>query len=106
MRKLLSMIAFLGGVLMASAQENTLPLLQNVQAYEHMSLNGDWNYIVDVQEEGYYDYRMNPMRHGFFINAKPQRPEDLIEYDFDKSPTMQIPSDWNTPLLLRRNGLV
>ena len=96
MRKLLSMIAFLGGVLMASAQENTLPLLQNVQAYEHMSLNGDWNYIVDVQEEGYYDYRMNPMRHGFFINAKPQRPEDLIEYDFDKSPTMQIPSDWNT----------
>ena len=96
MRKLLSMIGFLGGVLMASAQENTLPLLQNVQAYEHMSLNGDWNYIVDVQEEGYYDYRMNPMRHGFFINAKPQRPEDLIEYDFDKSPTMQIPSDWNT----------
>ena len=96
MRKLLSMIAFLGGVLMASAQENTLPLLQNVQAYEHMSLNGDWNYIVDVQEEGYYDYRMNPMRHGFFINAKPQRPEDLIEYDFVKSPTMQIPSDWNT----------
>ena len=61
-----------------------------------MSLNGKWNYIVDVQEEGYYDYRMNPTRWGFFNNAKPQKPEDLIEYDFDKSPTMQIPSDWNT----------
>jgi beta-glucuronidase len=61
-----------------------------------MSLNGDWNYIVDVQEEGYYDYRMNPTRWGFFQNSKPQRPEDLIEYDFDKSPTMKIPSDWNT----------
>jgi beta-glucuronidase len=36
------------------------------------------------------------MRNGFFINAKPQKPEDLIEYDFDKSPTMKIPSDWNT----------
>jgi beta-glucuronidase len=83
-------------VLTASAGETVLPLLQNVQAYENMSLNGDWNYIVDVQEEGYYDYRMNPMRNGFFINAKPKRPEDLIEYDFDKSPTMQIPSDWNT----------
>ncbi len=35
-----------------------VPLLQNVQAYEGMSLNGDWHYIVDVQEEGYYDYRM------------------------------------------------
>ena len=60
------------------------------------SLNGTWHYIVDVQEEGYYDYRMKPMRNGFFINAKPQRPEDLIEYDFDKAETMQIPGDWNT----------
>ena len=81
---------------MASAQETAMPLIQNVQAYEAMSLNGEWNYIVDVQEEGYYDYRMNPMRNGFFINAKPKRPEDLIEYDFDESDVMQIPSDWNT----------
>ena len=73
-----------------------LPLIQNVNAYETMLLNGEWNYIVDVQEEGYYDYRMKPMQWGFFQNAKPQRPEDLIEYDFDKSPTMQIPGDWNT----------
>ena len=73
-----------------------LPLIQNVNAYETMSLNGEWNYIVDVQEEGYYDYRMKPMQWGFFQNAKPQRPEDLIEYDFDKSPKMRIPGDWNT----------
>ena len=96
MKKLLSTICLLGGALLASAQETALPLIQNVQAYEAMSLNGEWNYIVDVQEEGYYDYRMNPMRNGFFINAKPKRPEDLIEYDFDKSDVMQIPSDWNT----------
>ena len=96
MKKLLSTFCLLGGALMASAQETAMPLIQNVQAYEAMSLNGEWNYIVDVQEEGYYDYRMNPMRNGFFINAKPKRPEDLIEYDFDKSDVMQIPSDWNT----------
>ena len=80
----------------ASTGISALPLIQNVMAYESLSLNGEWNYIVDVQEEGYYDYRMNPTRWGFFNNAKPQRPEDLIEYDFDKSPTMQIPGDWNT----------
>lgn len=80
----------------ARAADRNLPLLQNAPAYESLSLNGTWNYIVDVQEEGYYDYRMNPTRWGFFQNAKPQKPEDLIEYDFDKSPTMQIPSDWNT----------
>ena len=97
MKKLLTTLCLLLGIqLSASAEETTLPLLQNVQAYESMSLNGDWNYIVDVQEEGFYDYRMNPMRNGFFINAKPKRPEDLIEYDFDKSDVMQIPSDWNT----------
>lgn len=97
MKKLLTtLLLAASGVLAASAANEPLPLIQNVQAYESCSLNGDWNYIVDVQEEGYYDYRMNPMRNGFFINAKPQKPEDLIEYDFDKSPTMKIPSDWNT----------
>ncbi|MBR1595099.1 MAG: beta galactosidase jelly roll domain-containing protein [Phocaeicola sp.] len=73
-----------------------VPLLGNVQHRESISLNGEWNYIVGVQEEGYYDYRMKPMNNGFFINQKPSRPEDLIEYDFDKSKSMTIPSDWNT----------
>ena len=82
--------------LMATAQAAEVPLLGNVYARQTTLLNGDWNYIVDVQEEGYYDYRMNVSRWGFFQNAKPQRPEDLIEYDFDKAPKMQIPSDWNT----------
>jgi beta-glucuronidase len=86
----------MAAVLPMNAASHEVPLIQNARAYEGMSLNGDWNYIVDVQEEGYYDYRMNPTRWGFFVNAKPQKPEDLIEYDFDKSPTMRIPSDWNT----------
>ena len=90
------LFAFVGVLLPAMAAANTLPVIQNVNAYESLSLNGAWNYIVDVQEEGYYDYRMNPTPWGFFRNAKPQKPEDLIEYDFDKSPTMQIPGDWNT----------
>jgi len=85
-----------GAVLPQVVAAESLPLIQNVNAYETMSLNGEWNYIVDVQEEGYYDYRMKPTQWGFFQNAKPQRPEDLIEYDFDKSPTMRIPGDWNT----------
>ena len=97
MKQLLTTILlFATAALPSAARDHTVPLLQNVFAYESLSLNGDWNYIVDVQEEGYYDYRMNPTPWGFFRNAKPQRPEDLIEYDFDKSPTMKIPGDWNT----------
>ena len=97
MKKIISTILLImAAVLPMNAASHEVPLIQNARAYEGMLLNGDWNYIVDVQEEGYYDYRMNPTRWGFFVNAKPQKPEDLIEYDFDKSPTMRIPSDWNT----------
>ncbi|MCR4957765.1 MAG: beta-glucuronidase [Prevotella sp.] len=95
-RVLFAALMAFGCLLTNAAEEKELPLIQNVLAYEGTTLSGEWNYIVDVQEEGYYDYRMNPTRWGFFQNAKPQRPEDLIEYDFDKSPTMHIPGDWNT----------
>ena len=81
-------------IIAATAEE--VPQVANVMARESFSLNGQWNYIIDVQEEGYYDYRMKPTQWGFFRNAKPQKPEDLIEYDFDKAPTMQVPGDWNT----------
>ena len=91
---LLALVLTVAGVMGAWAQQ--VAQVTNVLNRQVVSLNGDWHYIVDVQEEGYYDYRMNPTRWGFFNNAKPQRPEDLIEYDFDAAPTMHVPGDWNT----------
>ena len=75
---------------------NDMPQIGNIFSREKISLDGKWNYIVDVQEVGYYNYRMKPISRGFFLNMKPKTPEDLIEYDFDKAPEMEIPSDWNT----------
>ena len=95
MKRLLMMVAVIAAAtLTAMAQE--VPLVGNPQAREHTMLSGDWHYIVDVQEEGYYDYRMNVTCWGFFRTDKPQRPEDLIEYDFDKAPLIKVPGDWNT----------
>ena len=95
MRKMfLTLVLAVAGAMGAWAQE--VPQVINVMNRQTLSLNGDWHYIVDVQEEGYYDYRMNPTHSGFFRNAKPQRPEDLIEYDFDANTTMRVPGDWNT----------
>lgn len=51
------------------------------------SLNGKWHYIVDVQGMG-YSQSFGANRHG--------RPTELIEYDFSKEPTMDVPGDWNT----------
>ena len=89
-----SALLLLAGSLALRAEE--IPLVGNISGRNTVSLGGEWSYIVDVQEEGYYDYRMNPTPWGFFQNAKPQTPKDLIEYDFDKSDKMMLPSDWNT----------
>ena len=92
-RTLLLTVSLLFSLLLTAAE---VPQIGNIPGRRTVSLNGAWNYIVDVQEEGYYDYRMKPTPWGFFRNAKPQDPKDLIEYDFDKSAEMPIPSDWNT----------
>ena len=70
-----------------AAREVAAP--QNIFARKTVSLNGRWHYFADPQEQGLNKY-------GYFRNAKPQRPSDLIEYDFDASPAMDIPGDWNT----------
>ena len=73
-----------------------IPLINNPFGRSCESLNGYWKCIVDVQEEGFYDYRMKESRSGFFRNQKPTRPEDLVEYDFDRSDSLKVPGDWNT----------
>lgn len=69
----------------------------NIYGRENVtSLNGMWRYIVDVQERGFYDYRMNETPWGFFLDAHQKSPMDLVEYNFDTSSQMHIPGDWNT----------
>ena len=104
-RTLLLIVSLLFSLLLTATE---VPQIGNIPGRRTVSLNGTWNYIVDVQEEGYYDYRMRPTPWGFFRNAKPQDPKDLIEYDFDKSAEMPIPSDWNTrdPRLFFYEGTV
>ena len=89
-------LALLATLVGKAFAQKEVPAPQNVYARQSVSLNGDWNYFADPQEQGYYDYRINPTRWGYFLNAKPQRPSDLVEYDFDACPTMRVPGDWNT----------
>jgi beta-glucuronidase len=73
------------------------PLIQNVYARSTRSLDGAWRTIVDPFENGYYDYRLQPYdRDGYFANRKPASKSDRIEYDFDRSPTLAVPGDWNS----------
>lgn len=75
---------------------NKLPLVSNIYSREIIDLNGKWNYVIDPLENGYYDYRLNPFKNnGFFENKKAKNSDDLVEYNLDTSPIMDIPSDWN-----------
>ena len=96
MKKIL-MTLVLAAVVGTAMQAQEIPLLGNVYGRQHItSLNGKWRYIVDVQERGFYDYRMNETRWGFFQDAHQQAKSDLVEYNFDTSEQMNVPGDWNT----------
>src|SRR5271157_5891977 len=68
----------------------------NVEARRTTSLNGKWRAIVDPYENGYYDFRLQPSKDGYFLDAKPKDKSDLVEYDFDTSGQLEVPGDWNT----------
>lgn len=77
------------------AQQPT-PLITNIEGRHRIDLNGRWQTIIDPYETGYYDYRYQPSTNGFFKNAKPKSPGDLVEYDFDASAQLNVPGDWNS----------
>ncbi len=76
--------------------------IQNIFGRKHTSLNGRWNYIIDPYEVGYFNYRRVPYDQsgsgagGFYDDKKQKDKAELIEYNFDLSPTMQVPGDWNS----------
>lgn len=71
-------------------------LITNTEGRKSISLNGQWQVIIDPYESGFYNYRYQPSDNGYFKNAKPKNKSELIEYDFDKSETLKVPGDWNT----------
>ena len=67
-----------------------------------LDLNGPWHVIIDPYETGYYDYRRQPLdaapvpKGGYFLDRKPANKSELLEYNFDESPTLNVPGDWNS----------
>jgi beta-glucuronidase len=77
--------------------------LVNTSNRHYISLNGNWNYIVDPYETGYYNFHSEPYERSnaespaaFYNNYHAKSKSELVEYDFDKSAVIKIPGDWNT----------
>jgi beta-glucuronidase len=74
----------------------------NIAGREVLTLNGKWNTIIDPYENGYYDYRYEPFDRnpnptgGYFLDRQPSDKSELLEYNFDHSPVLTVPKDWNS----------
>lgn len=91
-----ALVAFLLMFVTSGQAQQPTPLINNIDGRPTINLNGPWQTIIDPYETGYYDYRYQPSSNGYFKNAKPRSPGDLIEYDFDASAQLNVPGDWNS----------
>ncbi len=64
-----TLLAIMGMFVFMNSGMAQSPLIQNVYNREALSLNGDWNYIVDPYENGYYDYRRAVQRPHIKTNS-------------------------------------
>ncbi len=80
-------------------------LLINPLNRHGLNLNGKWHYIVDPYETGYYDYRYQPYDTypdqtkaggAFYRDLQQTDKSELLEYNFDNTPGILVPGDWNT----------
>ncbi|MGZ4815554.1 MAG: glycoside hydrolase family 2 protein [Terriglobales bacterium] len=84
------------------------PLITDIPHRTTISLNGNWHFLPDPYDSGSVTYDGKPNDHSYFRNAKPKSKSDLVEYDFDASPTLKVPGDWNTqrPELMMYEGTI
>lgn len=74
--------------------------IQNIKARNIQNLDGRWHYIVDPYETGFVGFLGKKADEnglsGFFENKQQESKSELVEYDFSKSPTLNVPGDWNS----------
>lgn len=81
--KLFILSIVLGAVVSASASA-----LTNVYGRQYRMLNGRWDAIVDLYDQG--------ERMKVYENRKPQGETDFYEYSFDGGLRLEVPGDWNS----------
>jgi beta-glucuronidase len=78
-------------------------LITNAYNRTSISLNGQWKYIVDPYENGFYNYRYeafdrmdNSPKSAYFMDAVVSNRSELLEYNFDEADSIRVPGDWNS----------
>ena len=79
------------------SQEN---LIINTESRESQSLNGDWHYLIDPYENGFYDYRWKERNEedpeAYWNKPVITNRSQRLEHNFEEAPTLKVPGDWNS----------
>src|ERR1039457_1811144 len=100
MKTFLLIFGLAAAVVASAARSETV--IADVFARQTTSLNGKGHVIVDPYDTGYFDYRRQPydaaakITGGDALYHKPKDKTELVEYNFDISPTLNVPGDWNS----------
>lgn len=108
-RKTVLLILFVFSVSLLPAQSN---LITNIPSRKTIDLNGTWQYIVDMYETGFYDYRYKERQPA--DNDAYWNPDTTVnksarkEYGYNDKYTLRVPGDWNSqdPKFLYYEGTV
>lgn len=65
-------------------------IMTNVYGRNMQSLNGKWDAIIDLYNQGY--------RNKIYLNKKPESKTDFYEYSFENGLRLNVPSDWNSQM--------
>lgn len=92
----IGLICLLNIIQINAQNEGLYPQIININNRNIVSLDGSWKSIVDPYENGYFDYRLKPLKDGYFLDKDYTDKTHLQEYDFSKAKMLNVPGDWNT----------
>ncbi|HWV73036.1 MAG TPA: glycoside hydrolase family 2 TIM barrel-domain containing protein [Pseudosphingobacterium sp.] len=89
----------IGGIT-TSTYAQTQPTLGNIYGRNTTSLNGNWEYIVDPYETGFYNYRWQERaeddKEAYWADDRQQGKLDLKEFGYTAKNSLRVPGDWNS----------
>jgi beta-glucuronidase len=111
-RSTLRYASLLASILLSIASNAQQGLIANVAARKTVSLNGDWQYIVDPYETGFYNYRWQERsendREAYWNTDVPENKTERKEHGYTDEYILKVPQDWNSqdPKFLYYEGTV
>lgn len=84
-------------LLLAAADIAAQELITNVYGRDVQSLNGKWDAIVDLYDQG--------RKNKIYLNRRPEGKTDFYEYSFDNGLRLDVPSGLRRPVTSISKGV-